>query len=364
MRARGSYQASVVPHIDQEPVHVSPHTQALVDDATQALTRFDTEAGYIAAPFAALLLRSESASSSEVENLTASAKQIALAEIGASRANNARLIVANVHAMNAAIELSDDISEATIVTMHRALLEESAPHYTGTFRQEQVWIGGGSISPHQAEFVPPHHEYIPALMADLVRFAQRTDVPVLMQAAIAHAQFETIHPFPDGNGRVGRALIHSMLRHGRLTQNVTVPVSAGLLTSTQLYFDALTDYRSGNIDPIVTVLAEAAFTAVAGGRALVTELRAIAEEWRGVKARAGSAAESLKDLLMRQPVITTALVAEQLQVSEVAAQNAINLLAEHEVLVQTNASKRNRVWHSPQVLAALDSYAAKARRRH
>ncbi len=179
-----------------------------------------TEAGLVAAPFASILLRTESASSSEVENLTSSAKQVALAEIGASRSGNARLVVANVRAMKAAIILSDRLDESAIIEMHEALLSDSAPAVVGRWRDEQVWIGGGSVSPHSASFVPPHHDRVEALMADLIGFTRRTDVPVLAQAAIAHAQFETIHPFPDGNGRTGRAIIQSMLRAGRVTQSV------------------------------------------------------------------------------------------------------------------------------------------------
>ncbi|NKX52861.1 Fic family protein, partial [Arthrobacter deserti] len=214
------------------PAIPDPETTALADDASRELARFDAEAGMTAAPFAPVLLRSESASSSEVENLTSSAKQVALAEIGQSKSDNARLVVANLRAMTAAIELSDRLDETSILAMHDALLRDTAPEYTGRWRNEQVWHGGGGISPHAASFVPPHHTRVPGLMADLVAFAGRTDVPVLIQAATAHAQFETNHPFPDGNGRTGRALLQGMLRHGGLTRNVTVPVSAGLLQDT------------------------------------------------------------------------------------------------------------------------------------
>jgi Fic family protein len=107
-------------------------------------------------------------------------------------------------------------------------------------------------------------------MADLVAFAGRTDVPVLIQAAIAHAQFETIHPFPDGNGRTGRALLQGMLRHGGLTRNITVPVSAGLLNDTNAYFRALAEYRAGKADAIVITVAEASFAAIRNGRRLMT----------------------------------------------------------------------------------------------
>src|SRR5690606_7369466 len=106
LQARGDYKAAVPAFIAGSPVELAAATLSLADDASQELARFDAEAGMIAAPFAAILLRSESASSSEVENLTSSAKQVALAEIGESRSGNAQLVVANVRAMNAAIALS------------------------------------------------------------------------------------------------------------------------------------------------------------------------------------------------------------------------------------------------------------------
>ena len=153
-----------------------------------------------------------------------------------------------------------------------------------------MWIGGTSFGPHAASFVPPHHEHVPALVDDLVRFARRTDVPLLARAAIAHAQFETIHPSPDGNGRTGRALINAMLRGHGLTKNVTVPVSAGLLTNTTSYFGALTDYRAGDPAAIVVDLAEASLEATSNGRQLVRDLNAVRAGWDEViKARRGRA---------------------------------------------------------------------------
>jgi len=130
-----------------------------------------------------------------------------------------------------------------------------------------------------------------ALIDDLMRFASRDDLPALIQGAIAHAQFESIHPFPDGNGRTGRALLHAMLRGKALTRNVTLPVSAGLLTDTRAYFDALTAYRGGDPSPIVERFAAASFAAVANGRRLVGDVRAIRQDWdRRLTARRDSAA--------------------------------------------------------------------------
>ncbi|WP_217131973.1 Fic family protein [Leucobacter chinensis] len=362
--ARGDYQAAVPPFIANLEVHLDAEALTTADDASAELARFDSELGSVTAPFASILLRSESASSSEVEQLTSSAKQVALAELGAAKSENAHLVVANVRAMQAALQLSENINERAIISMQHALLHESAPEHTGQFRNTQVWIGGGGISPHSAEFVPPHHDRVPELMTDLVQFSRRTDIPLLAHAALMHAQFETIHPFPDGNGRTGRALLHSMLRHGGLTRNVTVPVSAGLLSNTAEYFTALSKYRDGDTGAIVVTFADAVFAGINNGRQLVTELEAVAAEWEKIApTRQGSAVTALKTLLLRQPVVTVALVATELGVSSVTATNAIERLVSSEVLVQTNSFKRNRMWHAPEVLTALDRFGSRARRR-
>lgn len=362
-RMRGAYDAAVPPLIARRPVALDAEVLAAADEASHALARFDARIGEIVAPFAAILLRTESASSSEVENLTASAKQIALAATGASRSSNAQLVVANVRAMNAAIALSADLDEEGILAMHEALLQESAPHIVGDWRHEQVWIGGGAWSPHEATFVPPHHDRVPTLMSDLLAFMARTDVPILAQAAITHAQFETIHPFPDGNGRTGRALIHSMLRRGGLTRNLTVPVSAGLLRDANAYFGALERYRAGNINAVVLALAEASFAAINNGSTLVTDLQQVRGRWDDiVKARSDASVHRLLTLLLEQPVITAKMVSERLDISEVAAHGAIASLVSHGVITQTSGSQRYRIWQASEVLEALDAFAARARR--
>lgn len=363
--AAGDYQASVPPEIANLHVDLDPEVVAVADDASNELTRFDTKAGMIAAPFASILLRTESASSSEVENLTSSAKQVALAEIGEPRSGNAQLVVSNVRALNAAIALSDRLDEDAIIAMHEALLTASAPHYVGKWRDEQVWIGGGSVSPHNAKFVPPHHGRVPKLMNDLVEFAHRTDIPVLVHVAIAHAQFETIHPFPDGNGRTGRALLQGMLRAGGVTRNVAVPVSAGLLSDTDAYFEALTAYRSGDPNEIVSTVSEASFAAVDNGQRLVDDIEAVSARWNAeVVARADSSVHRLKGYLLRQPVINTKTVSSALGVSEVAAQTSIDKLVDAGVLTQASGRARYRIWQATEVLDALDAFAARARRSH
>ncbi|SPZ34059.1 Fic/DOC family [Rhodococcus wratislaviensis] len=266
--------------------------------------------------------------------------------------------------MHAALELSASIDADAILQMHRALLEHGDPNIAGRWRQQQVWIGGGSLGPHTAQFVPPHHDRVPALIDDLIVFANRVDVPVIAQIAVAHAQFETIHPFPDGNGRVGRALIQAMLRGGQLTRSVAVPVSAGLLHDTAEYFDALGEYRSGNVEPIVRSIAEASFGAVANGRTLVHDLEAVRADWRTrVTARRGAAVHRLVDLLLRRPVVDNKLVTSTLGVTGANAQIAIDRLVDAGILTQITDGRRNRIWQAKDVVRVLDEFAARAKRR-
>lgn len=362
-RMHHTYLAAVPPLIARVPVALEPEVLAAADEASHALARFDARVGDIVVPFAEILLRTESASSSEVENLTASAKQIALAATGVSGSANARLVVANVRAMNAALALGEYLDEAAILAVHDALLRESAPQFVGGWRHEQVWIGGGSWSPHDATFVPPHHDRVPELMEDLLDFASRDDVPVLAQAAIVHAQFETIHPFPDGNGRTARALIQAMLRRGGLTRSVAVPVSAGLLRDTDAYFAALQDYRAGDVDAIVHALAYASFAAVDNGTRLVSALNEIRSGWRDrIRVRADSSAHRALNVLLAQPVLTAKLLRTQLDVSEAAAHNTIDVLASAGIVTKASGSERYRIWQAPEVLDALDAFAERARR--
>ncbi len=361
---QGPYQAAIPPKILNANLELPGGPAAKVGEASAELARFDELMGGEIAHFSAILLRSESAASSRIENLTASARAIAEAEIGTSHRKNAAEIVANTRAMIAALDLSGRISSASVLAMHRALMSETDPINAGHWRTEQVWIGGGNLGPHLALFIPPHHDRVADAIADLMKFIERDDLPVLAHAALAHAQFETIHPFTDGNGRTGRALVQAMLRHGQLTRNVTVPVSAGLLSDTRAYFDALTAYRLGDPIPIVARFAEAAFKAVANGRVLVDELRQIRQRWRQlIKARSDSAVWRLVDLLLRRPVVNARVVAEELGLDAGNVHRYIKPLFDAEILVESLDVKRNQVWRAAGLLAALDAFAARAGRR-
>lgn len=345
-------------------VPLTPATRALVTEAVAEIARFDQEVGADLAPFSSILLRTESVASSRIENLTASAKAIALAELGDTGRENAAIIVANTVAMKAAVALADHLDGDAILAMHKALLGSIEPESAGKWRTVQNWVGGSDWSPHEAMFVPPQPDRVPAAIHDLERFLARDDLPVLVQAAVAHAQFETIHPFTDGNGRTGRALVHSLLRAKALTRKVTVPVSAGLLADTRRYFETLTAYRDGDPEPIVERLASASFAAINNGRTLVGELHSVRASWdEAISARRGATAWRLADMLLSQPVVDSPLVQRQLGVTAPAALGAIDQLGDAGVLVKISGRQRYRRYSAPRVLEALDAFAIRAGRR-
>jgi Fic family protein len=360
----GTYRAAVVPQIATRNVNVPAAVQALVEDAATEVARFDSEINGEIAPLASVLLRSESAASSQIEHLTASAKAIAMAELGDTDRANATLIVANSRAMLAAVELADRLDESAVIAMHSALMSESAPNIVGRWRQEPVWIGTSSYGPHTASFVPPPHQTVPAAMADLVRYIARNDIAVMVQVAIAHAQFETIHPFPDGNGRTGRAVAHAMLRGKRLTRQVTLPVSAGLLRNVDGYIAALDSYRTGNPLPIIERVAEASIFAVHSGRDLLTTMQQIQQQWRmALQVRPQAVAWRALDAIIRHGVVDARLLTEELGVSAGGATTAIEQLVGIGALTQIGSGSRNRRFAAPDVLEALDEYARGIARR-
>ncbi|MBD1269944.1 Fic family protein [Aeromicrobium tamlense] len=367
------YRAAVPPPIADLEFDLDAGVAARSEDARAAITRFDADLSALFdgefAPLSAVLLRTESASSSQIENITVGAKALSLADVGLAKfGSNAKLVQANVEAMNRALEFTGALTPELVLSIHEALMHDQDQADPGRFREQQVWIGGTDYSPHEAEFVPPRHSRIQDSIQDLCAFSERTTLPLLAHAAIAHAQFETIHPFNDGNGRVGRALVHVMLRNGGATTRTTVPVSAGLLADTDAYYAALTAYRNGDPNPIVAEFSRAAFAAVSNGQELAADLKALHDRWRdNLQARKDAVAWRVLPYLLRQPSVTSKLIQTTMQVTQPAADNALRQLQEAGALskpknVHGEGATRNVVWQATEVLAALDRFGDRARR--
>ena len=231
---------------------LSPGTEALAARAearVRALGALPDMAG-----IARFLLRSEAIASSRIEGVAPSAHRVALAELAQQEevrglSEQARAVARNVTLVRAAAEELSGAQPVTadrLLALHRSLLPDSPEHH-GT-RSTQNWVGGSSYHPLDADFVPPPPELVPDLVADLLTYLNGDTHAPLIQAALVHAQFETIHPFADGNGRVGRELIHTVLTRRGLLAGMILPTSPVLSTLSDEYVEALSRFRKAG-DP-------------------------------------------------------------------------------------------------------------------
>lgn len=357
---------SLPPLIEGLTLSVPGDLLAVIERATVAIATLDATYGDRLATFGSFLIRSEAVSSSRIERENAALDDIAKASIGLKAPAAARLTVAAARAGQQLVADADSgsITLAGILAAHKALLagDPNGGTYAGKTRTEQNWIGGSDYTPRGAIHVPPPPDTVDAYMADLVDFANRDDMPALVQAALVHAQFESIHPFTDGNGRIGRALINAVLRRRGVTRQLVVPIASALVSDIAAYFAAVNVYREGDALSFVNHLADAARRAAEAARESADTLAALPEEWRGVvKARAGSAAARVLEILLEYAAIDVHTVTARLKVSSQAAGEALNRLTEAGVLHELTGSRRDRAWVATAVMDELDGLNARLR---
>lgn len=373
--ASGSYESTVPAVISDLLLDLPAALAADAEEAAFELARFDEHARIrlgsdspALGPMSAILLRTESASSSQIENLTAGARQLALAEIGQSTSENAAVVSANVRTMQAALRLAGHLDEQAILAMHLELLSPQPgwEQHAGRYRDQLVWVGSSGITPRGAAHVGPQPELVPAAMRDLASFMQRDDLQIVAHAAVTHAQFETIHPFSDGNGRTGRALVHAMVRGKGLVTSTTAPVSAGLLVNTSGYTDALGAFRAGDARPIIERFSEASRFAARTGADLVDRLAEQIDAGReallAARLRPQAVGWRVLPQLVAQPVLNARYLTDRFEMSAPTAQRALAQLTDAGVLTERTGLKRNRVWQHTGILTVLDAYAASLRR--
>jgi Fic family protein len=308
------------------------------------------------------LLRAESVASSRIEGLVLSQRRLARAEAEEANARDetARSVLGNVAAMEHAVALgagAKPLRSKDVLEIHRHLmLATTTPQIAGQLRDRQNWIGGNAYNPGRADFVPPPPEHVKDLMNDVVAFMNRTELPPVVQAAITHAQFETIHPFADGNGRVGRALIHVVLRRRGLAPRYVPPVSLVLAADAKAYVSGLTAFRQDRPADWILLFARAIGRAAAKASELVTQLAELQERWRerAGRPRRHSSAEALIVALPAHPIVTVATVQTFLGRSKQAVNEAIAVLAEHGVLHPITLAKRNRAWEARELFDLID----------
>ncbi len=335
------------------------HLAGLIADAEHEIALLNNRPDRALAPLARLLLRTESIASSKVEGLQAPVRSIAFAEAELRRLTPMLgEIVSSIDAMQLAIDDASDrsVTLAAIVDIHRALMARAHPAVAGLIREEQNWIGGNDFTPCGADFVPPPPDMVPGLLEDLVGYCGGRDASPLVQAALAHAQFETIHPFADGNGRTGRTLVHVILRRRALATHYVPPVSVVLARRRDRYIAGLTAFRAGDVGTWLETFSIAMSEATSLAQRYLGAVAAAQEEWRRhvAKTRRDSAVWDLIDVLPAHPVLNVPIAMAATRRSAPQARAAVQVLEEAGVLQAAGgAARRNRTWECSALLDLL-----------
>jgi Fic family protein len=355
-RRGGRYRAYVPDPLTGLPLAIDRDLAAALAGAERSIRRLTSGPG--AGDLDGLsrfLMRSEAIASSMIEGIAPSPQQVALAELAQDErvrglSDQARLVANNVMVLREAAQglaAAQEVTVDDVVMLHAALLPDEM--HRG-LRRVQNWVGGSSWHPLDAQFVPPPHEMVTGLMSDLVDYLNGASHSPLVQAALVHAQFETIHPFTDGNGRVGRALIHTVLARRGLTSGAVLPVSMVLATLREAYVTGLTSFRFEGaatssagvvgMSSWLRVFVDAAEVAVGQAGRLIREVAELRSEWEarlaehrsaaGVREapRADSATARLLARLPEAPLTTARAAQRLLGVSFPSARSALEELSE------------------------------------
>jgi Fic family protein len=361
------YDAYIPDPLSRLEFSLEAHAVGVVSEAEAAIRSLNESASRVLAPLARLLLRSESVASSKIEGMQLGARELARAEArmetGRKAGATAREVMANIGAMELAVHdaaAAERFGVEEIRAIHRRLMMGSGtPRTAGQVRTTQNWIGGNDYTPCGADFVPPPPEHVAPLLEDLCEAIEDDRLSPLVQAALVHAQFETIHPFDDGNGRTGRALIHVVLRRRGLAPAYVPPISVVLARGRSRYIDGLTCFRAGETGAWVEHFASAAANAAELASAYVHAVRELREHWRArVRAhpsapRADAAVWAVIDVLPAHPLITAPAAAAATGRSKPAIYQAIAQLEAAGVLLSLTESRRNQVWETVGLLDLL-----------
>jgi len=364
----GGYHAFVPkPLPPAPPIQLDNELTRLLSEADRALGRLDGVASVLPNPnlFVAMYVRQEAVLSSQIEGTQSTLEDVLRFELdakGHDAPSDVADVVNYVQAMNHGLERLKTLplSLRLIREIHAILLTgvRGGDRTPGEFRREQNWIGPAGCSIHAATFVPPPAEHLAAALADLERFLHEPTLPLLIHCGLVHAQFETIHPFIDGNGRVGRLLITLLLCERQALQLPLLYLSYYLKAHRAEYYDRLMAVRNdgnweGWLSFFLRGIAEVSQAATATARAILT----LREEHRQLIAgqmEGSTAGLRLLDRLFEQPLLTVRLVEEQLGCSYATAAKLIESFVQLGLLRETTGWQRNRRFRYDPYLALFE----------
>lgn len=352
-------RVSVPPMIAELNYAASAEIIGELEAATRDIIALDVSSGDRLKSLGQFLIRTESVSSSKIESIEADIDDYARALAGIKANDSARSMVAATDAIQEMIGSAGEkgrIDLDDILAAHLVLMKDDASdgRYAGKLRTVQNWIGGSDYTPRGAVHVPPAPDTVEDYMADLIEFANRDDISAVAQSAIVHAQFETIHPFTDGNGRIGRALINAVLRRRGLTSQTVTPLASAMVADRQGYFDLVNSYRLGELTPFVSSVARSAQIASTAARVSAGELEALPAMWATqTTARAGSSAQAVLRILLDRPVLSAVDAMRMTGGSESSVYSAMDRLEADGIIHEVTNRKRDKVWATTAVLEEM-----------
>lgn len=342
------------------PVNLEGDLQALLSQADRALGRLDGSIQTLPDPdlFVFMYVRKEAVLSSQIEGTQSSLQDLLTAEariFSPDQPKDVDEVINYVKAMNYGLDRLRDqsLSVGLIRKIHEQLLEgvRGGQYAPGEVRQIQNWIGSGGCTVNEAVFVPPPPHEVPIALDDLEKFLNApSDLPPLIQIGLIHAQFETIHPFLDGNGRIGRLLITFLLCQQEILLKPALYLSHYFKRYRTEYYEHLQSIRDDGdwegwlaffLRGMVDVSAEATETA--------RSILSLREQHRSaITARLGRAAGNghrVLEHLYQRPVVSVAAVQALTGTSYTAANNLVSRLTELGILGEATGQKRNRIFH-------------------
>jgi len=347
-----------VPLPPNPPIEWSSHLRSLYDEALVTLGRLDSVSTLLpdTSLFLHMYIRKEAVLSSMIEGTQSSLSDLLLFELDMEPGvplDDVQEVSNYVAALNHGIRRLDEgfpLSLRLIREIHAILLDQGrgSGQSPGEFRRSQNWIGG--TRPGNASFIPPPADRVPECMSMLERFLhdQPEPTPVLLKTALVHVQFETIHPFLDGNGRLGRLLITLILYEQKVLHEPMLYLSLYFKTHRQAYYEMLnTVRRTGDWESWLTFFAEAVVATANQAVDTAQSLVELAQRDRnriGELGRSAGSALRVHRALMERPITSTGRLAETIGITIPTVNRALERLEELGIVGELTNQKRNRLF--------------------
>jgi len=356
LRQEYQYKSFIPEIINHTFTWDDPQINTMLEDATRALGELNAFTMIVpnVDMFIQMHITKEANTSSKIEGTKTEMDEVLISkdQVDPEKRDDWQEVRNYIDAMNSAIKELETlpISNRLIKNIHAILLNSvrGEAKQPGEFRKSQNWIGGASLT--TAYFIPPHHNEVNELMSDLEKFLHNEEifVPHLIKIAIAHYQFETIHPFLDGNGRIGRLLITLYLVSNKLLKKPSLYLSDFIERNKSVYYEALTKVRTDN-DLIhwIKFFLEAVISTANSGIRTFQNILSLKQEMDSIIIGFGKKAHNaskLIEFLYQKPIVSISDIIEPLNVSKQTASVLVKEFEEKGILIEITGYERNKLF--------------------